>query len=49
MIGDGGDTYVELYPEEIEMLRNTSFMRVTEYYDGNRLAVFNDIDPNDIN
>lgn len=49
MVGDGGDTYVDLFPEEIEMLKGTSFMRVTEYYQGKSLAVFNDIGPNDIN
>lgn len=48
MVGDGTDTYVDLFPEEIEMLRNTDFMRVTDYYSNRALDIFNDIGPNDI-
>lgn len=48
MVGEGGDTYVDLFPSEIEMLQNTDFKRVTEYYAGKELVVFNDIGTDDI-
>ncbi len=45
---DVDEVSVELWPEEIEMLENTSFRRVTEYYNHRSLKVFDNIHPNDI-
>ena len=29
-----GDASIDLFPEEVEMLKNTGFKRVSEYYAG---------------
>ncbi len=42
------DCFVDLWEDEIATLKNVEFKRVSEIYGPDKLAVFNDIEPNDI-
>lgn len=44
--GDGRENFIDLFPEEVDMLKEASFKRASDVY--RNLVVFNGIDPNDI-